>query len=395
MDIRQLIFPFIMAVITNSIMIVIIYFLRKIPLFANLFSVSFMVILYLFCLLRIFVPIELPGVQIILKDDTVYAGLVESFFAYDDANHSGSHPKAALYIIIGIWVIGTLILAIRSFVVQNRFKKYLLANGDYATDKERKLFSEVTKEALKTDKNVSLRKTDAISGALVIGLIYNTVLIPDDSYSEEELKMMLRHECTHIKNKDLWVKLLVQIYCCFFWWNPFAYLLKKDLDLFLEMKCDLNTTKYFSDQEKLRYVETLKKRSVSAKSMRQPFLVSAELVDGVKKDRLLERVKRLLASPPNKAKQITVNAVAAIVLILVFISSYIFIWQPRFDDKNMSKDYYDLAEGGEIVDGSNAYLIKNSDGNYTFYADSIPLEEVPKEDVENGLYKDYPIYENS
>ena len=394
MDIRQLIFPFMMAVITNSIMIVIIYFLRKIPLFANLFSVSFMVILYLFCLLRIFVPIELPGVQIILKDDTVYAGLVESFFAYNDANHSGSHPKAALYIIIGIWIIGTLILAIRSFVVQNRFKKYLFANGDYATDKERKLFSVVAKEILKTDKNVALRKTDAINGALVIGLIHNTVLIPDESYSEEELRMMLLHECMHIRNKDLWVKLLVQIYCCIFWWNPFAYLLKKDLDLFLEMKCDLNTTKDFSDLEKLQYVETLKKRSVSAKSMREPFLVSAELVDGVKKDRLLERVKRLLASPPNKAKQITVNAVAAIVLLSVFISSYIFIWQPRFEISDIKEEYYELEGIGNIIDESNAYLVKGSDGNYLFYYSDYPPETVSKEEVEQGMYEGYPIYEN-
>lgn len=394
MDIRQLIFPFIMAVITNSIMIVIIYFLRKIPLFANLFSVSFMVILYLFCLLRIFVPIELPGVQIILKDDTVYAAIIEPLIHYDES-HSIHSPNAIAWTIICVWIIGAVLIGILAFVKQKAFRKYLSANGDYATEHERAVFYEVAKEVLKTDRNLYFKKTDAISGALVTGLIHKTVLIPDETYSDEELRMMLRHECMHIKDKDLWIKLLVQIYCCIFWWNPFAYLLKKDLDLFLEMKCDLNTTKYFSDQEKLRYVETLKKRSVSAKSMREPFLVSAELVDGVKKDRLLERVKRLLASPPNKAKQITVNAVVAIVLILVFISSYIFIWQPRFDDKNMSKDYYDLAEGGEIVDGSNAYLIKNSDGNYTFYADSIPLEEVPKEDVENGLYKDYPIYENS
>ena len=381
MDIEQLIFPFVMAVITNSIMIVIIYFLRKIPYFANLFNVWFMVILYLFCVLRIFLPIEFPGIQIKLEDYTFYAAIIKPMITYD-SNHTVHFLHA-----------GVVILSIRALVVQKNFKKYLLANGDYATDEERALFSEVAREVLGNDKNVSLRKTDAIDRTVVIGLIHQTVLIPDKAYTDNELRMIFRHECMHIKDRDLWVKLLVQIYCCIFWWNPFAYLLKKDLDLSLEMKCDLNTAKAFSDEEKLFYVETLKNQSVSGKQKKTPFVVSAELVDGKKKDKLVERIKKVLASPPDKAKQIPVNVIAAVLFLLIFVSSYIFIWQPRFEDQNLDEKYYDLAEGEKIVDGSMAYLVKNSDGDYTFYFDNEPQMDVPKEEVEKGMYKDYPIYE--
>lgn len=392
MDIEQLIFPFIMAVITNSIMIVIIYFLRKIPYFANLFNVWFMVILYLFCLLRIFLPIEFPGIQIILRDYTVYAALIEPLIQYDNV-HNVHYPSIIAWTIISAWIAGVVILSIRALVVQKIFKKYLLANGDYSTDEERALFIEVARDVLKSDKNVSLRKTDAIDGTFVIGLIHQTVFIPDKDYTENELRMMLRHECMHIKNKDLWIKLLVQIYCCIFWWNPFAYLLKKDLDLTLEMKCDLNTTESFSDKEKILYVETLHKHSVSQKQKNVPFVVSAELVDNKKKDRLLERVKKLLAEPPNKAKQIFVNTIVAILFLLIFASSFIIIWQPNFREDELEEEYYELAEGGEIVDESIAYLRKNIDGNYTFYVDNEPQEIIPKEEVEKGMYKDFPVYE--
>lgn len=392
MDIEQLIFPFIMAVITNSIMIVIIYFLRKIPYFANLFNVWFMVILYLFCVLRIFLPIEFPGIQIILRDYTVYAALIEPLIQYDNV-HNVHYPSIIAWTIISAWIVGVVILSIRALVVQKIFKKYLLANGDYSTDEERAVFIEVARDVLKSDKNVSLRKTDAIDGTFVIGLIHQTVFIPDIEYTENELRMMLRHECMHIKNKDLWIKLLVQIYCCIFWWNPFAYLLKKDLDLTLEMKCDLNTTKAFSDKENLLYVETLQKHSVSQKQKNVPFVVSAELVDGKKKDKLLARVKKLFSEPPNKAKQIFVNMMIAILFLLIFASSFIFIWQPRYEDQNLDEEYYELAEGEKIVDSSMAYLVKNSDGNYTFYFDNDPQMEVPKEEVEKGMYKDFPIYE--
>ena len=392
MDIEQVIFPFIMAVITNSVMIVIIYFLRKIPAFANLFSVWFMVILYLFCVLRIFLPIEFPGIQIKLEDYTVYSAVFEPLIIYDDV-HFLSHPSVIAWVIIGVWIAGVVILGIRSLVKHKSFKKYLLANGDYSTDEERAVFDQVAKETLKSVKNVSLRKTDAIDRTVVIGLIHHTVLIPDKVYAENELQMILRHECMHIKDKDLWIKLLVQIYCCFFWWNPFAYLLKKDLDLTLEMKCDLNTIKAFSDKEKLQYVETLKNQSVSKKQKNIPFVVSAELVGGKNKDKLLARIKKLLATPPNKVKQLAINFLAAALLLLVFTSSFVFIWQPNFRKDELEEEYYELAEDGEIADENNAYLVRQSDGNYLFFFSDFPPEPISKEEVEQGMYKDYPIYE--
>ena len=392
MDIRQFIFPFIMAILANSLMIVIIYFLRKIPLFANLFSVGFMVILYLFCILRIILPIELPGVQIIIKDQAIYTWVTEFIYVYDDASHTGSHPNTIAWIILGVWVLGAVILGVRSLIVQRSFKKYLFANGDYSTDEERDLLSAIAQEVLKSDRNISLRKTDAVDRIIVVGLIHKTILIPDDDYSVDELRMIFRHECMHIKGKDLWIKLLIQIYCCVFWWNPFAYLLKKDLDLTLEMKCDFNTTKDFSDGEKLLYIDTLKNRSVS-KKRKPPFVVSAELVDGKKKAKLMERIQKLLSIPPNKAKQFAIQMLSAIVLLAVFAGSYLFIWQPSFDDQGMPEEFYELADGGEIADESNAYLVKRDDGNYLFYCFDYPPEIISKEEVEQGMYEGFPIYE--
>lgn len=392
MDVPQFIFPFIMAVISNSLMIVIIYFLRKIPYFARLFNVGFMVMLYAFCLLRIFVPIEFPMAQIRLRDPVVYTWLIESFSVYDDKVHTGSHLNLAAWIIIGVWAAVALILAVRTIVLHRNFRKYLMANGDYATDNERALFAEVANEVLKHSSNVSLRKTDVIQGAVVVGLIHQTVLIPDETYSEEELRMMFRHECMHIRNKDLWIKLLVQIYCCVFWWNPFAYLLKSDLDLTLEMKCDLNTTKGFSDDQVLTYVETLKNRSVTNKNKKTPFIVSSELVDGKKKDQLIQRIRKLLSLSPSKAKQITVHVLTLVLFLLVFAASYLFIWQPYYEEE-FEIEHYELKEDGIIVDNSNAYLVKDGDGNYLFYYSDYPPEPIPKEEVEQGMYDDYPIYE--
>lgn len=388
MDIGQFVFPFIMAVLTNSLMIVITYFLRKVPYFSNLFSVWFMVILYLFCVLRIFLPIEFPNAQIVLMDNTVYTSIVEAFTQRDADGIA--RPNTALIVFLCAWAIGIIVIGLSNLISQRRFFRYLMANGDYATDHEREIFCGVAKDVLKSDKNVLLRKTDVITGTIVVGLIHKTVLIPDDTYTDDELKMMFRHECMHIKNKDLWIKLLIQIYCCIFWWNPFAYLLKSDLDVSLEMKCDLNATKDLSDTEKLTYIETLKNRSV-AKSGDKPFVICAELADGKKKSKLVTRIKAILAEPPKKVGQIVSNILVALIFVAVFVGSYVFIWQPDFGIRTELIDY-SLAEGGVIVDETNGYLVKQDDDTYLFYyKDYVPVPAT-KEEVDQGLYEGYPIY---
>ena len=46
---------------------------------------------------------------------------------------------------------------------------------------------------------------------------------------------------------------------------------------------------------------------------------------------------------------------------------------------------------GSIV--SNAYLVKNKDGTYQFYYSDYPPVPVSKEEMEEGIYEGYPIYE--
>lgn len=390
MDIGQFVFPFIMAVLTNSLMIVIIYFLRKVPYFSNLFSVWFMVILYLFCVLRIFLPIEFPGLQVVLMDKTVYTSLVEAFTTR--VSDTALEPSPLAYIVIGVWCAGTIGVTLYTVIKQRSFKKYIEANGDYATDEERAILSRIAVEVLGTEKNVTLKKTDAVTGAMVIGLFRQLIIIPDREYEEAELEMVFRHECTHIKNKDLWIKLLIQIYCCIFWWNPFAYLLKHDLDFSLELKCDLSATKNFTDTEKAFYLEALSKNTATDKQANKPFVACAEMANGKKKSKLRERVRVMISEPPNKLGQIASNTLIALVFVLIFTGSYLFIWQP-FYGFEINDDQYSIGYNGYIVNNSNGYLVKQKDGNYLFYVAGFPPEEITKEEVEQGMYEGYPIYE--
>jgi len=386
-------------------MIVAIYFLRKILYFANLFSIWFMFVLYLFCILRVFLPIEFPTFQIILRDSFLYRSLINGVITR--AEDSYVTTGSTLYILLGVWIVGSIIFAIVSFLSQKTKLTYYLANYDFTTDEERSLFRKISEEILGENNKVIIKKTDAVDRIMIIGYRRKYVFLPEGDYSPDELEMILRHECTHVLNKDLWIKLLIHIYCCIFWWNPFSYLLKLDLSYTLEMKCDLVATQDLSDEKVQLYFDALTKRRGKEKDekkkerlrrwldrlRRDPFYLNAEFLDNRKKNELVRRIGAIAAAPPKRAGQVIVNAVVSLVFVAIFASSYIFILQPFYGFQAEVEDYQ-LNDSAIIVDETNSYLVKQQDGSYLFYFAGEPQEIISKEDVEQGLYREYPILDN-
>ena len=393
MDIGQFIFPFIMAVITNSLMIVAIYFLRKISYFSNLFSVWFMVALYLMCVLRMFLPLEFPGIQVILRDTAVFNTMAEALWTR--VPDAASSPSAIVYIFLVVWAVGMIAFGIISLAAHKSRKTYYLANYDFTSDEEKQIFGRVRHEILGDRSHIVIKKTDAVQFIMVIGYFRKYVLLPNKEYDPDELEMIFRHELTHIKNKDLWLKLLVHIYCCFFWWNPFSYLLKHDLDFTLEMRCDLSAARAFTDQQKEQYFAALtancRQKASDKKDERDYFFICSELSGSRKNKEFVKRTKAIAKDPPNKVGQIAANSAVALVLVAAFAISYFFIWQP-FYGPEVDEDDYEISNG-YVSDDTNSYLIKRSDGSYLFYFSDYPPMEVSQEEIEGGLFEGYPIYE--
>ena len=395
MDLRQFIFPFIMAVLTNSLMIVILYGLRKSPYFANLFGVGSMVVLYLFCVLRMYLPIEFPGFQVIVRDSVVYNAVLESLIR---RNPSGpGTPGELFYVLLGVWAAGAVIFGAVYVHAQRSAVKRILSDSVDAGEDERAVLTAVAAEILGSDKNICLKRCSSAGRIMVIGFVKKYIILPVGAYPAPQLEMILRHECTHIRNKDLWLKLLIQIYCCIFWWNPISYLLKHDLDFSLEMKCDLSVIRNFEPDRVLLYLDTIHSSIAAQTNTKEKragsFLVCAELSDARKSKELVKRVRAITSDPPKKAARVTVSAIAALVLVAIFVFSYVFILQP-FHSYEAEESDYNLIDGEEIVDGTNCYLEKQSDGSYILYYSGFPQMVIPEEEFDEGLYIGYPILEN-
>ena len=63
------IYSFLMAVISSSLMIIAIFYLRKTRFFNDAFGIAFMVLMYLMSLFRVLLPIEIPAIKIIIPDE--------------------------------------------------------------------------------------------------------------------------------------------------------------------------------------------------------------------------------------------------------------------------------------------------------------------------------------
>lgn len=64
------------------------------------------------------------------------------------------------------------------------------------------------------------------------------LVLPAGQWANEELRLILRHELTHCRQRDLWVKWAGLLLRTVHWYNPAIYLLVKRLDRWIERACD-------------------------------------------------------------------------------------------------------------------------------------------------------------
>ncbi len=388
-------YSILMAVIASTLMIILTCFLKKTRFFAGVFGVSYMVLLYVLSLIRMLVPVELPEIQIVIRDEYVLAAVMNLF-----QNRSGftqNLPFEFLYIVVGVVLFVALVL-IATFTIKYNLKiKRLHLLENYATKQEEQVLNDTVKIVFEKRKTVQLIKTNAVDTPMITGLVKSIVLIPNREYTHEELSMIFLHECTHLKNNDLWLKLLIQIYCFVFWWNPFVYLLRTDVGLLLELKCDNKACANMQQMEKLTYIQTINNCAIeAAKAKNVANLVASGFSAPADSKQYALRMNNLLFPERHSKKPLVPTILVALLMIAICALSFLFIWQPVYTDSENPNAHLlaqeEEAEGVEYSDGDNAYLVKQEDGNYIFYFDGFEID-VPKEEVDAGYYDNYPIYD--
>jgi TonB family protein len=92
---------------------------------------------------------------------------------------------------------------------------------------------------------------------------FNLIFIHTEKHSDTELTQILLHELTHVRQRHSIDILLVELLCIFFWWNPFVWMLKREMTMNLEYLADngvlnegVNSREYQYHLLRMTYHET-------------------------------------------------------------------------------------------------------------------------------------------
>lgn len=210
-----------------------------------------------------------------------------------------------------IWLLTALVLFVRKITVYQSFVNYLKAGCSPVEDIRRlEMFGKMI-EQKRIKCAIGLYTNCLTASPLLIGFIHPAVILTKAELSDTEFYHTVLHELTHYKRRDLLYKWLVQITVCLHWFNPFAYLMAREVSRMCELSCDEAATDLMDEESKRAYGDTLL-HAMCTGGFYKNSLASITLGGG--KQLLKERLGELMKTK-KRSKRITAAAIAAAVLL--------------------------------------------------------------------------------
>lgn len=153
-----------------------------------------------------------------------------------------------------VWMVGCVLLLI-AILCAYLFFLFKRHKGSVAiTDSA--LLSAVRTE-LKIRRRVRLKTSPSVLSPMLVGVLFPVIYLPCRNLSEEQLRMVFRHELTHLKRGDLVFKWIAVLANAIHWFNPLLYFLTVNVGESCEVACDMAVTKRMDEAEQQSYMRTI------------------------------------------------------------------------------------------------------------------------------------------
>ena len=282
-----------------------------------------------------------------------------------------------------IWLALALVLFVRKITVYQGFIQYIKAGNKEVSDiKILNLLSDC-EEKLNIKTRVELSCNPLIASPMLIGFFRPRIILPAHELENKELSYIFVHELTHYKQRDMFYKWLIQIVVCVHWFNPFVYLLEKEVNKSCELSCDEKVISVLDDNARREYGDILIS-FLKSNNLYKSSLASVTLTEGA--EQLKERLSAIM-NFKSKTKTIRVLTVMLTLFILsgaVFIGGYSV--SAATDSKGTSKSSIPEKKGN----GKSTYIYDENLG-YGWYLDD---ENLDNNDLENANSYQYSYTQN-
>lgn len=183
----------------------------------------------------------------------------ENSIIWKDALVTIEVPKQVLLIIGIIWAIGALGKFILAFIRHKSFYDELRDGSIEITQRDveitellKKIVNEIGEEP-----NAKLAFSSKVDSPITVGLVEESIFLPQKEYTAKELEFLLRHEIRHNLNRDNIKKLLIMAFCAAFWFIPFIQKSARFVAEEIEVLCDEQVLKQATNDDKRGYINLI------------------------------------------------------------------------------------------------------------------------------------------
>ncbi len=271
-----------------------------------------------------------------------------------------------------IWSALALVLFVRKITVYQGFIQYIKAgNKDVSDIKILNLLSDC-EEKLNIKTRVEISYNPLIASPMLIGFFRPRIILPTHELEDKELSYIFVHELIHYKQRDMFYKWLIQIVVCVHWFNPFVYLLEKEVNKSCELSCDEKVIAVLDDKRKREYGDTLIS-FLKSNNLYKSSLASVTLTEGA--EQLKERLGAIMKF---RKKSKVITAITAIFTVIVCVCFFVTGAYAAPSVANDMKTWKDSEILNEIL---------TEDGVYYIFCDGAGEDDKPLSSVSAGSIK--------
>lgn len=208
---------------------------------------------WLIIVIGLLFPIK-HDLQIILKEDSYLARVFHLQYASPEVIYKNSNinsrESGTLFV---VWILGSFIFLLYHFY---RHRKFTMMIKRWKIEmKEPGILNDLVlmQKELRINRKIEIMYSSFANTPMVMGYIKPVIVLPNHSYNANEILFILKHELIHYKRRDIWYKSLVFVASAFNWFNPFIYLMAKEISVQCELSCDEEVVKEADYIQKKNY----------------------------------------------------------------------------------------------------------------------------------------------
>ena len=257
-------------------------------------------------------------------------------------------------IIYAVWMIGAVGILLFN-LIRHIFNRYWMASlYEPAGEKELEVLERL-KSSMKIRRKVQLIFCERTS-PMTMGFFRPIIIMPE-RMRDNLPETILKHELTHIKNGDMLVMVILNMITIIHWFNPFAYILRKEYEKVFELMCDEKAVDGCSNEAKIDYMDrlleesrpVLVKKSIWSHHLSKEGKFLKERIDNVMDKKRIGKIRTCVGS---------IALVAALFVSSLTAFAYEDVHGIEIQDSELGTEWIDIASD-EIVNDVEVWFFRD------------------------------------